>query len=356
MRRRLRAVVALLLLPGILPNNISRACDECNAVLRGGVFNEEFEALSDKQKQDLATYLATSSYEEVRKSIGAGLKLKTIFKVIPIDFGGNFDRADYHKMQQALTSQHVSSNSKETGFQMLRRYASPEILAAWTKAIEIRHGFRQGLTARFDDPGSKRVALLLSWIPAPGDNQLPVVTRVDVKGGDPSPDARFRVKETLLLGFDANAMVITRVEGEELRVTVQTTKGVASLRLPPPPLDDNHPAVAVVQQYYSHLNSQEPLKNLDLFVGEAAIIVHAAEKPEQILHYTPAKLVQEHVRGGTGLPHTFYPSEVIRSGDTVMVGGDYRTGRVGGHSEFKLRLIQGRWKITHWKFYTQIMP
>jgi hypothetical protein len=227
-------IAALVTWLAVSVGGTSRACEDCNAVLVGGVFDTIDVTRHEDATKYLRHFLATSSYEVVKKAIDAGLSVGIIAKAVPINIGANFDQDEFRRIQKQLAEEHVAEFTATSDLRVIVRLASPQILDAWTRVTQIRHGARSGLSARFDQrSGGKNIALMVSWIPTPGDNGSPIVTGLDIQGGDASPDLRFKSGDQLLIGIDSNIMVVKRDADKELRVTLATTKGSVTSLLPP---------------------------------------------------------------------------------------------------------------------------
>jgi hypothetical protein len=209
--------------------------DDCDAVLIGGVFNRI--SFQDDRATQLAIrqFVMTSEFSDVKSAVDAGLSVDAVIASFPIGVGGEFNQSNFETWKRLSQNEFQSSLGIQESLRFFQSQASKEILDAWVKCKSIRYAVRSGLSATLTDAGEGLSVLKVSWIPSPGDLELPRVFGVEIVGGKANSLNGFENNDTLLVGIDTNILIINREKGfsSDLVVLIKSSKGSVESRLPP---------------------------------------------------------------------------------------------------------------------------
>ena len=205
------------------------ACDYCNAVLLGGVFNKARVKDNSEYRQALLDFLLTSRYEEVKNAMNAGLDLKVPIEGVPLGLGADFGQESFKKWQMDHKHLKSSDTFNKRNYELMLKWASKDILDAWTKCMSACHESKdklmQGLNIRVVSVQDETFTIAFSWIPSPGDDGKPQITDSVVSGCTVVNEKQLAEKLVIATGIDSHSVVFKRQADADSVVVVNTTKG-----------------------------------------------------------------------------------------------------------------------------------
>lgn len=150
-------------------------CQECKAVLAGGVFNTTNINQTQAAKDAFNSWECTTEFTTSQQALDAGVSIGVPIYGVPVKIGGTFSddqRKSWKKDHCASTSN--SSQSFSTLIVAIRQ-AAPEILSAWTKCIENTCGpARTALSCSVTSTNGGAI-FKANWLRNAGDNAVPQV-------------------------------------------------------------------------------------------------------------------------------------------------------------------------------------
>src|ERR1051326_5689997 len=135
----MKSIVAVILLAcgASLPANAQNPdCQECRAVLAGGVFNTTNINQTQAARDAFTAWECTTNFSTAEQAINAGVSIGVPIYDTPVKIGGTFSDSQ----KQAWKSAHCSNNTGDkqsfSALVIAMKQAAPEILQAWTRCIE----------------------------------------------------------------------------------------------------------------------------------------------------------------------------------------------------------------------------
>jgi hypothetical protein len=108
----------------------------CNAVLQGGVFNEDKINSSQTSKDSFHDWMCVSEFKNHNEAHDAGINIGVVVYDVPISLGGTWKDGQREEWQRKSCTDQQRHAEKISTFTRALRTASPEILAAWSKCVE----------------------------------------------------------------------------------------------------------------------------------------------------------------------------------------------------------------------------
>ncbi|MEP0859257.1 hypothetical protein [Trichocoleus sp. DQ-U1] len=214
--------------------------DECDAILRQGIFNEIFTDSRRSISENLLEWLKTTDFGTFQGKQGGGLKVGFPIKGVPFELGGSFSEGEFKEWQRAVEEGRVRQFDDSELKQILSRSASDTIVAAWSKCIRER-GF--GLISSID-VNDEDIVFTARYVPNSETDTSPTVEGKD----------GFHVTgATILRGFSdgdkipfgGRSAILRRTGREQVTIVLTTTKG--ELRETLPQLPDLPPPETVIR-------------------------------------------------------------------------------------------------------------
>lgn len=249
-------------------NNITMAQD-CDQVLKDGVFNSTAISTRSDLAKSFYQYIYNTDFTTHQQAIDAGISIGVPVYGIPVQFGGTFSKQqkdEWKRTHQEYKNETMTLSQK---YNAILKFASPDILESWNKCIYYTRT-KVGLYGWIESISSKSAVLHVSWNPIAGDRGVaPIVQTSNIVGGlrsDNSQTIAFPKNYKLLQG-DANIIPLTRKVDETLVIVVHTTRGDVSCNLEAPPKP----------RILSFISSIE-----EVSLGESATLIWNVSKSEQV--------------------------------------------------------------------------
>lgn len=202
---------------------------DCDQVLKDGVFNTTTINSSTDVSKTFYEYIYSADFSTHQQAIDAGLSVGTVVYGVPLQIGGTFSKQQkdqWRSTHQQYKNETMTSSQK---YSALMKYASPDILEAWSTCITNMTASRVGLYGWLQEVSPSSAILHITWIPMAGDNGAsPKVTNSSMSGGFRSDNPNspvLPVGYTLLQGATGNLVSIARRANEDLVIVVNTSRG-----------------------------------------------------------------------------------------------------------------------------------
>ncbi|MDD1750174.1 MAG: hypothetical protein LUO89_09905 [Methanothrix sp.] len=170
--------------------------DDCDAVLSHGIFNQTIVTSDLKISRALNEYIYDTEYTTHQEAINDGFGIGTIIYGVPLKIDGTFDkqqRDEWKRTNIKYKNDKVDITEKRA---TLNRYASKDVLDAWTSCIDHTRGLT-GLRAWIEEQSPEDLLLRVVWNPMQGDNgDSPIVGTSYIANG-------FRAQDNSSNAFDA---------------------------------------------------------------------------------------------------------------------------------------------------------
>lgn len=208
---------------------------DCDQVLKDGVFNTTIINSSSDVSKALYEYIYSQDWSSHQQAIDAGISVGTVVYGVPLQIGGTFSKQqkdEWRRTHQQYKNETMTSSQK---YSALMKYASPEILDAWQTCVFNKTASRVGLFGWIQEVSSSSAILHITWIPMAGDRGTsPKVTGSSISGGYRSDNPSGTVLPNgfvLLQGAGGNLVSIARKTSEDLVIIVNTSRGDVSCYL-----------------------------------------------------------------------------------------------------------------------------
>ncbi|MCW3127803.1 MAG: Allergen V5/Tpx family protein [Bacteroidetes bacterium] len=202
---------------------------DCDKVLSDGVFNTTSINSSTDISKAFNEYIYSSDFSSHQQAIDAGLSVGTVVYGVPLQIGGTFSKQQkdqWRSTHQQYKNETLNSSQK---YSALFKYASSDILDAWTTCQFNASASKVGLYGWLQEVSPSASILHLTWLPMAGDGGAPPkVTNSSISGGYRSDNINSPVLPNgyiLLQGANGNLVGITRKPNEDLVVIVNTSRG-----------------------------------------------------------------------------------------------------------------------------------
>ncbi len=208
---------------------------DCDQVLKDGVFNQTTINSNSSLQTSFYEYIYSQDFSTHQEAIDAGISIGTVVYGVPLQIAGTFSKQQKDEWRSTHQQYKNSTLSKSDIYSALMRFASPDILDAWTTCIINNAPSRVGLYGWIQEVSSTSAILHLTWLPMAGDNgESPVVVGSSVSGGFRSDNANgsvLPVNYKFLQGANGNLVQLMRKPNEALVVVINTTRGDISCSL-----------------------------------------------------------------------------------------------------------------------------
>jgi len=179
------------------------ACDHCNAILLGGVFNEHRVKEHVEYRHSIRDFLLTASYEEVKNARKAGLDLSLPIVDVPLGLGANFDEATLRKWQS--THKHLLSTAaaSKRNYEVVQKLASKEIVHAWRECMISCHASQEGKRIQLEIRGAtgkenEEFVASVSYTPKSGtDPDKVIIKNIQFTGAMPNDEVVLKAGTTV---------------------------------------------------------------------------------------------------------------------------------------------------------------
>ncbi len=230
---------ALLVIIIMYTLNNSVIAQDCDQVLKDGVFNTTAISTRTDLSKSFYQYIYSTDFTTHQQAIDAGISIGVPVFGVPLELGGKFSKQqkdEWKRTHQEYKNETMTLSQK---YNALFKYASPDILESWNKCIYDTRTTRVGLYGWIEAIGSRSGVLHVTWNPPPGDRGgSPMILTSNIVGGlrsDNSQSVAFPKNYRLLQGVDANIIPLTRKVDEPLVVVIHTTRGDFPCILEAPP-------------------------------------------------------------------------------------------------------------------------
>jgi hypothetical protein len=203
------------------------AGDICSGILIGGAFDTVAFGRDASYKLKIRNYVLTASFESVNNARNYGLSVDAIVESLPIAVRGEFNEQNFRQWQQQSLQQYSLDETQAESVRYFQSRANPDIVAAWSRCVQSQP--YTGLTAFADTLYDNLIMCYISWIPSPGDMELPRIRSITVTGGTVKNTATYPIGSELSLGYRVNILLVERDQQQPVVVVVSTTKGDVSV-------------------------------------------------------------------------------------------------------------------------------
>ena len=111
-------------------------CQECRAVLAGGVFNTTNINKTQAAHDAFTAWECTTNFNSADEAANAGISVGVPIYDIPVQIGVTFSDSQKTVWKNAHCSNNTSDKDSFSKLVVAMKQAAPEILQAWTKCIE----------------------------------------------------------------------------------------------------------------------------------------------------------------------------------------------------------------------------
>lgn len=260
---------ALLSFLNICLWNITFAQD-CDEVLKDGVFNSTTISTSSESEKSFYQYIYSTDFTTHQEAMDAGISIGVPVYGVPVEIGGKFSKQqkdEWKRTHQEYKNETLTTSQK---YNAVFKFASPDILEKW---LECRNHpkERPGLSGWIEELSTTSAVLHITWIPIAGDRGLaPKVLTSPIIGGYRSEDMKtiaFPTNYKLLQGANGNLVALTRKTNETLIIVVHTTRGDISCVLKAPA----KPRITIFRS-----NPDE------VMFGESSTLIWSTSKSDQV--------------------------------------------------------------------------
>lgn len=225
-------VKSLLFILLELFHNFSSSAQDCDKVLRDGIFNTTSINSSLDATKTLNEYIYASDFSTHQQAIDAGLSVGMVIYGVPLEIGGTFSKEQKDEWRRINQQYRNETSSVAEKYNALMKFASAELLDAWNRCIENVVVSRVGLSGWIQELDPSLAILHITWIPMAGDTgPAPKVTGSSVVGGYRSDNPNLPIlpiNYTLIQGANGNLVSLTRKPTESLIIVINTTRGDVS--------------------------------------------------------------------------------------------------------------------------------
>jgi hypothetical protein len=236
------ATIAVLLFLSIMPV-AAQAQSDCDAILRGGVFNVTTVNKGLHIQDDLFAWLSIATDEQFNSAQKAGLTFAATIDSIPFNLNGSSSLDEFHRLQTAINQGQVTHLTQDEFLQTVQMSVSPEIVNAWLKCVTQP---AVGLSCAVSANGDHILTLTVSWHPNSTADYPPSV----LPGGfQVSAGATFTgpgFPDGSEIQIAGSSVILNRPGSDAVTILLNTSKGscqenIAALQPPPPPVLQSPP-------------------------------------------------------------------------------------------------------------------
>jgi hypothetical protein len=150
-------------------------CEECKAVLAGGVFNTT-NVVSTQAAQDAFTaWECTTNFSSAQEAMSNGLTIGVPIYGVPVKLGDNYSDEQKKEWKSEHCSNNTSNSQSFSRLVVVMKLAAPAILQAWTQCIENTCGGPKAALSCSVKSQAGGAIFRASWLRTAGDNAAPKV-------------------------------------------------------------------------------------------------------------------------------------------------------------------------------------
>jgi hypothetical protein len=150
-------------------------CQECRAVLAGGVFNTTNINKTQAAHDAFTAWECTTNFSSADEAMNAGVSVGVPIYDVPVKIGGTFSDSQKKVWKSAHCSNSTSDQQSFSNLVVAMKQAAPEILQAWTKCIENSCGSAHAALACSITSRAGGAIFRANWLRTAGDNAAPKV-------------------------------------------------------------------------------------------------------------------------------------------------------------------------------------
>jgi hypothetical protein len=150
-------------------------CQECRAVLAGGVFNTTNINKTQAAHDAFTAWECTTNFSSGEEAVNAGVSIGVPIYDIPVQIGATFSNSQKSTWKSAHCSNNTSESQSFSNLVFAMKQAAPEILQAWTKCIQNSCGSAHAALACSVTSREGGVIFRANWLRTSGDNVAPKV-------------------------------------------------------------------------------------------------------------------------------------------------------------------------------------
>jgi len=220
-------------------------CQECKAVLAGGVFNTTNINKTQAAHDAFTAWECTTNFSTADEAMNAGVSIGVPIYDIPVKIGGTFSSSQKSAWKSAHCSNNTSESQSFSSLVVAMKQAAPEILQAWTKCIENSCGSAHAALACSVTSREGGVIFHANWLRTSGDEVSPKVQffhAYDAKCAPPILKSQVITEAGVALKCDVpinkeGVLILQTTRGTcaptaSGRVSLETVSGTVSLTAP----------------------------------------------------------------------------------------------------------------------------
>jgi hypothetical protein len=150
-------------------------CQECKAVLAGGVFNTTNINQTQASKDAFTAWQCTTNFSTAEQAMNAGVSIGVPIYDVPVQIGGTFSDSQKQSWKSAHCSNNTSEQQSFSNLVIAMKQAAPDILQAWTRCIETTCGSQHAALACSVTSREGGAIFRANWLRTAGDNTAPKV-------------------------------------------------------------------------------------------------------------------------------------------------------------------------------------
>jgi hypothetical protein len=150
-------------------------CQECRAVLVGGVFNTTNINKTQAAHNAFTAWECTTNFSTADEAMNAGVSIGVPIYDIPVKIGASFSNSQKSTWKSAHCSNNTSESQSFSNLVVAMKQVAPEILQAWTRCIENSCGSAHAALACSVTSREGGAIFHANWLRTAGDDASPKV-------------------------------------------------------------------------------------------------------------------------------------------------------------------------------------